>query len=51
MMKVGFYTSQREYEEKMVEFNEAMINSMKNGVQTLVKMLKFLKKKFKTLQR
>ena len=35
MMKVGFYTSQREYEEKMAEFNEAMINSIKNGVKTL----------------
>ncbi|WP_460287680.1 DegT/DnrJ/EryC1/StrS family aminotransferase [Clostridium sp. CTA-7] len=34
-MKVGFYTSQREYEEKMAEFNEAMINSIKNGVKTL----------------
>lgn len=43
-MKVGFYTSKREYEEKMAEFNEAILGSIKNGVQTLGEEVKAFEK-------
>ena len=36
-MKVDFYTSKREYEEKKSEFDSAVINVMQNGISTLGK--------------
>lgn len=34
-MKVGFYTSQREYNEKKEEFQQAIKNVIENGISTL----------------
>ena len=36
-MKVDFYTSKREYEENKLEFNNAVINVMQEGISTLGK--------------
>lgn len=36
-MKVNFYTSQREYEQKKVEFDKAIESVLKNGISTLGK--------------
>lgn len=36
-MKVNFFTSKREYEEKKIEFDSAIENVLKNGISTLGK--------------
>lgn len=43
-MKVGFYTSKREYEEKQKEFDTAIHNVLKNGISTLGAEVKDLEK-------
>lgn len=43
-MKVGFYTSKREYEEKQKEFDEAIHNVLKDGIATLGAEVKELEK-------
>ncbi|MEF9951265.1 MAG: DegT/DnrJ/EryC1/StrS family aminotransferase [Clostridium sp.] len=46
-MKVNFYTSQREYEQKKEEFNKAIISSIENGVSTLGPEVKKLEEEIK----
>ncbi|MEG1415714.1 MAG: DegT/DnrJ/EryC1/StrS family aminotransferase [Clostridium sp.] len=46
-MKVNFYTSQREYQEKKDEFNKAILSSIENGVSTLGPEVKKLEEEIK----
>ncbi|KPU45125.1 UDP-2-acetamido-2-deoxy-3-oxo-D-glucuronate aminotransferase [Oxobacter pfennigii] len=43
-MKVNFYTSQREYQEKKAEFDKAIENVLKDGISTLGKEVADLEK-------
>lgn len=43
-MKVGFYTSKREYEEKQKEFDDAIHAALKDGISTLGAEVKALEK-------
>ncbi|MEG0388904.1 MAG: DegT/DnrJ/EryC1/StrS family aminotransferase, partial [Niameybacter sp.] len=46
-MKVNFYTSQREYEQKKDEFNEAILSVVGKGISTLGPEVKSLEEKIK----